>query len=392
MSSDVEYMQRAIRLAKKGIYTTEPNPNVGCVIVKNGEIVGEGWHRLAGKAHAEINALKQAGEKAKDTTVYVTLEPCSHTGKTPPCANALIDAGVKKVIVAMADPNPLVAGSGLKKLQDAGIETGLGLLEAQARELNPGFIKRMDAGRPFVRVKLAMSLDGRTAMASGESQWISSEASRNDVQRLRAQSSAILTGIDTVLADDPSMNVRLTLQQLNMFASQGVDAGQAAVDKSADDQNMAWVRQPKRIVLDSQFKMPATAKIYSQEGLSAGGECIVYTLRKVDNRDAYPFRIETIAAQDGRIDLHALMTDLAKKEINLVHVEAGSVLCGALLKNGLVDEIVVYMAPHIMGDGAKGLFHLPGLEEMKDRVALIIKDVRSVGNDIRITARPEYRD
>jgi len=373
-------MQRAIRLARKGLYTTDPNPNVGCVIVKNGEIVGEGWHQRAGLAHAEINALQQAGDYAKDATVYVTLEPCSHTGKTPPCANALVDAGVKKVIAAMADPNPLVAGSGLKKLQDAGIETGQGLLEAQARELNPGFIKRMDAGRPFVRVKLAMSLDGRTAMASGESQWISSEASRNDVQRLRAQSSAVLTGIDTVLADDPSMNVRLTAEQLNIVASQDADVGR----------NVAWVRQPKRIVLDSQFKLPAAANIFSQAGVSSGGECIVYTALNVDNRDAYPFTIETIAAQDGRIDLHALMTDLANKEINLVHVEAGSVLCGALLKNGLVDEIIIYMAPHIMGDNAKGLFHLPGLEQMKDRIALSITDIRAIGKDVRITARPEF--
>jgi diaminohydroxyphosphoribosylaminopyrimidine deaminase/5-amino-6-(5-phosphoribosylamino)uracil reductase len=385
MSSDIEYMRRAIRLAKRGIFTTDPNPNVGCVIVKHGEIVGEGWHQRAGQAHAEINALKQAGDSAKDATVYVTLEPCSHTGKTPPCANALVEAGVKKVIVAMMDPNPLVAGSGLKKLQDAGIETGVGLLEAQARELNPGFIKRMDTGRPFVRVKLAMSLDGRTAMASGESQWISSQASRNDVQRLRAQSSAILTGIDTVLADDPSMNVRLSAQQLNIVASDGTGIEQAAVDQAA-----AWVRQPKRIVLDSQFKMPAAAKIFSQDGISSGGECIVYSSVNVDSGDEYPFTIEKIATQDGRIDLHVLMTDLAKKEINLVHVEAGSVLCGALLKNGLVDEIIVYMAPHIMGDNAKGLFHLPGLEQMKDRIALTIKDVRSIGNDIRITARPEY--
>jgi diaminohydroxyphosphoribosylaminopyrimidine deaminase/5-amino-6-(5-phosphoribosylamino)uracil reductase len=385
MSSDIEYMQRAIRLARRGSYTTDPNPNVGCVIVKHGEIVGEGWHHRAGQAHAEINALKQAGDMARGATVYVTLEPCSHTGKTPPCANALVDAGVKKVIAAMSDPNPLVAGSGLKKLQDAGIETGVGLLEVQARELNPGFIKRMDAGRPFVRVKLAMSLDGRTAMASGESQWISSEASRNDVQRLRAQSSAVLTGIDTVLADDPSMNVRLTAQQLNIMAPQGSEVEQAAVDK-----HVTLVRQPKRIVLDSQFKMPSQAKIFSQDGVSAGGKCIVYTSVNVDNRDAYPYTIKTIATRDGRIDLHALMTDLAKIEINLVHVEAGSVLCGALLKNGLVDEIIIYMAPHIMGDDAKGLFHLPGLEQMKDRIALTIRDVRFIGDDIRITACPEY--
>ncbi|MCK4833875.1 MAG: bifunctional diaminohydroxyphosphoribosylaminopyrimidine deaminase/5-amino-6-(5-phosphoribosylamino)uracil reductase RibD [Gammaproteobacteria bacterium] len=362
MASNVEYMQRAIRLAEKGRYTTEPNPRVGCVIVKDDEIVGEGWHERAGEAHAEINALAQAGSNAKDASVYVTLEPCSHTGRTPPCADALIEAGVKKVIAAMEDPNPQVSGSGLKMLLDAGIEAEHGLLEAQARALNPGFIKRMESGRPFVRVKLAMSLDGRTAMASGESQWISGEAARNDVQRMRAESSAILTGIDTVLADDPSMNVRLSAQQLDVKS----------------------VRQPKRIVLDSRLRMPAEAKILSVEG-----ECIVYTTVNMDNDKSYPFIIETCGTQDGKINLQAMMQDLAAKEINLVHVEAGSVLCGALLKNDLVDEIIIYMAPHIMGDDAKGLFHLPELEQMKDRVSLTIKDVRSIGNDIRITARPE---
>ena len=365
MISSVEYMQHAIRLAKKGLYTTDPNPSVGCVIVKNDEIVGEGWHQRAGEAHAEINALEQAGDKARDATVFVTLEPCSHTGKTPPCADALVDAGVKKVIVAMKDPNPLVAGSGLKRLHDAGIEAEDGLLEAQARALNPGFIKRMETGRPFVRVKLAMSLDGRTAMASGESQWISGAASRADVQRLRAESSAILTGIDTVLADDPSMNVRETDGQI--FSGSNGE-----------------LRQPVRIVLDSQFRMPADAKI-----ASIAGECVVYTTVNVDNKSRYPFIIETCDTQDGKIDLQFLMKDLANKEINLLHVEAGSVLCGALLKNDLVDEIIIYMAPHIMGNDAKGLFHLPELAHMKDRISLTIKDVRSVGNDIRITAQPE---
>jgi len=363
MSSDVEYMQHAIRLARKGLYTTDPNPCVGCVIVKQGEIVGEGWHQRAGEPHAEANALRQAGDKAKDATVFVTLEPCSHTGKTPPCAEALINAGVKKVIVAMVDPNPLVAGNGLKKLADAHIETQSSLLELQARELNPGFIKRMESVRPFVRVKLAMSLDGRTAMASGESQWISCEASRDDVQRLRAESSAILTGIDTVLFDNPSMNVRLT----------------------ADELGVEQVRQPRRIVLDSQLRMPPDVKIASLDG-----ECIVYTTVNVDKDEQYPFTIETIKAQDGQIDLQALMHDLAEKETNLLHVEAGSVLCGALLKNDLVDEIIIYMAPHIMGDDAKGLFHLPELEQMKDRVSLKINDVRSIGNDIRIIAQPIY--
>lgn len=370
MTSNVEYMQHAIRLAKKGLYTTDPNPAVACVIVKQGEIIGQGWHRRAGEAHAEVHALKQAGEQAKGATVFVTLEPCSHTGRTPPCANALIHCGVKKVFIAMRDPNPLVAGEGIKRLQDAGLEVETGLLERQARELNPGFIKRMETGRPLVRVKLAMSLDGRTAMASGESKWISSEASRNDVQRLRATSSAILTGIETVLADDPSMNVRLSAAELG-------------IDK---------VRQPVRMVLDSQLRMPMGAKIAALEG-----RCIVYTTMKVANTNNYPFIIERCAAlkggerdKIGKIDLQTLMQDLAKKEINLLHVEAGSVLCGALLKDELVDEIVIYMASHIMGDGAKGLFHLPELVQMKDRVSLNIKDVRAIGNDIRITAQAVY--
>ncbi len=367
MISSVEYMQHAIRLAQKGLYTTDPNPAVGCVIVKNDKIIGEGWHRRAGEAHAEVNALNQAGSQAKGATVFVTLEPCSHTGRTPPCANALINAGVKKVVAAMCDPNPLVAGYGLKKLQAAGIEVESGLLALQAGELNPGFIKRMEAGRPFVRVKLAMSLDGRTAMASGESQWISSEASRNDVQRLRAESSAILTGIETVLADDPAMNVRMSAAELKV------------------DQ----VRQPKRIVLDSQLRIPSNAKI-----VSVDGQCIVYTTVYVDNRDSYPCIIERCAAlndvQGGKIDLQSLMRDLAKKEINLLHVEAGSVLCGALLKNDFVDEIIIYMAPHIMGDSAKGLFHLPELNQMKDRISLKIKELRAIGNDIRITALPVF--
>ncbi len=368
MTSNVEYMQHAIRLAHRGLYSTDPNPAVGCVIVKHDKIIGEGWHRCAGEAHAEINALNQAGDQAKGATVFVTLEPCSHTGRTPPCANALINAGVKKVVAAMRDPNPLVAGCGLKQLQDAGIEVESGLLALQAAELNLGFIKRMEAGRPFVRVKLAMSLDGRTAMASGESQWISSEASRNDVQRLRAESSAILTGIETVLADDPSMNVRMS-------------AGELKVDR---------VRQPKRIVLDSLLRMPSDAKIVSLDG-----QCIVYTTVNVDKRDSYPFIIEQCAAlhgvPGGKIDLQVLMQDLAKKEINLLHVEAGSVLSGALLKNELVDEIIIYMAPHIMGDSAKGLFHLPELEQMKDRISLKIKELRSIGNDIRITAQPVFK-
>jgi diaminohydroxyphosphoribosylaminopyrimidine deaminase / 5-amino-6-(5-phosphoribosylamino)uracil reductase len=368
MTSDIAYMQRAIRLARRGRFTTDPNPNVGCVIVKDKQIVGEGWHQRAGQAHAEVNALKQAGSEAKHATAYVTLEPCSHTGKTPPCADALIQAGIKRLVVAMQDPNPLVAGDGLKRCAAAGIDVESGVLEAEARRINPGFIKRMETGRPFVRVKLAMSLDGRTAMASGESQWITGEAARNDVQRLRAESSAILTGIGTVLADDPSMNVRLAPEML----SHGM-----ALDQ---------VRQPRRIVLDSRLQLPFTAKICQLDG-----ECIVYTLKSVDKNSAKPCKIKRASEKDGRIDLQALMSELAKMEVNLVHVEAGSVLCGALLKDDLVDEIIIYMAPHLMGDQARGLFHLPWISEMQQRISLDVKEIRKVGDDIKLTAVPQRR-
>lgn len=361
MMLNTELMQRALTLADKGRYTTQPNPRVGCVIVKQGHVIGEGWHHYAGQAHAEVLALQQAGKNARDAQVYVTLEPCSHTGRTPPCAEALIKAGVKKVFIAMSDPNPQVAGRGIRMLQGAGIKTELGLLEQQARALNPGFIKRMESGRPFVRIKLAMSLDGRTAMASGESKWISGEHSRSDVQRLRAESCAILTGIGTVLADNPSMDVRLSAQQL------GVET----------------VRQPQRIVLDSQFRIPAFAKI-----TKPADSCTVYTSIVVENSEQYPFKINTIDSSASGVDLTALLEDLADNEINLLHVEAGSILSGALLQQGLVDEIIVYIAPHIMGDNAKGLFHLPGLEQMCDRISLQVKDIRAIGNDLRVTLLP----
>jgi len=238
-------MQRALVLAKRGLYTTDPNPRVGCVLVNKGEIVGEGWHQTAGEPHAEILALRQAADKAKGSTVYVTLEPCNHTGKTPPCTDTLIQAGVTKVIAAMVDPNPLVAGKGLKKLRDNGIDAESGLLEEQARAVFPGFIKRMETGLPYVRVKMAMSLDGRTAMASGESQWITGEAARRDVQYLRARSSVVLTGIGTVLSDDPAMNVRLSAKEL------GLDGD---------------VRQPVRVVLDSQLRFPSDSNLCKQKG------------------------------------------------------------------------------------------------------------------------------
>ena len=357
---DTEYMQRALRLAERGLYTTEPNPRVGCVIVRNGSIVGEGWHQRAGEAHAEILALAQAADAAAGSTVYVTLEPCSHHGRTPPCADALIGAGVARVVVAMQDPNPAVAGSGLQRLQRQGINVETGLLEQGARAINPGFIKRMEQGRPYIRVKLAMSLDGRTAMASGESQWISGEAARADVQRLRARSSVILTGIETVLHDDPSLNVRLTAEQLGI---------------SGD------VRQPRRVVLDSQLRFPTSANM-----LAVAGRTTVLTTRQgeIDAR-CDVVRLDEV---DGHLDLDSVMNWLAECQANEVHVEAGASLCGALLQHRLVDEIVVYMAPHIMGSGARGLFDLPGLDRMADRIRLDISDVRRIGMDLRITAVP----
>lgn len=359
---DHQFMQRALRLAQKGLYSTDPNPRVGCVLVKNEKIVGEGWHQKAGEPHAEVLALRAAGEHARGATAYVTLEPCSHTGKTPPCADALVNAGVARVIAAMQDPNPQVAGQGLKRLQENGIEVESGLMEAQARVLNPGFIKRMETGLPYVRVKLAMSLDGRTAMASGESQWITGAAARRDVQLLRARSSAVLTGIETVLADDPSMNVRLAVEEL-------------AVDE---------IRQPLRVVLDSALRFPSSAKI-----AEVAGDVLVMTT-STKAIDAVGCQIVQVAEKDGHVDLKAALQYLAEREINEVHVEAGAVLSGAFLQQQLVDEIVVYMAPHIMGDEARGLFALPGLSKMKDRISLDIQDVRMLGKDLRITAKPEY--
>ena len=363
--TDHSFMARAIQLAQKGLYTTNPNPRVGCVIVNKGEIVGEGWHQKAGEAHAEIHALNSAGVLAKDATAYVTLEPCSHHGRTPPCAEALIKAGVMRVVVAMQDPNPLVAGKGLQMLRDAGISVDCNVLEAQAKELNPGFIKRMSKGLPYVRVKLAMSLDGRTAMASGESKWITGAPARLDVQRLRARSSAILTGSGTVLADDPSMNLRLSAADLGIEYEP---------------------EQPMRVVVDNHLSCPQNAKLFS-----LAGSTLVLTAMDAEhwpvNDSAQVERVQ-IEAHNQRIDLSEAMRFLATREINEVHVEAGSRLCGALLSAGLVDEMIIYMAPHIMGDAAKGLFHLPELSEMKQKLSLEIKDIRAVGKDWRITVVP----
>lgn len=359
-------MARALELARRGRYTTHPNPRVGCVVVYEGEIVGEGYHRRAGEPHAEVLALREAGDRAQGAAVYVTLEPCSHFGRTPPCADALVEAGVARVVAAMTDPNPKVAGAGLARLAAAGIETQTGVLESEALALNAGFVSRMTRGRPWVRVKLAMSLDGRTAMASGESQWITGEAARADVQRQRAASDAILTAIGTVLGDRPSLNVRL-------------DSAALGIEEA--------VRQPLRVILDPALQTPVDLPMLGLEG-----ETLVLTADdRVSHHAALVAAGAEVVAVPGdacRLDLHAVMAELAVREINEVHVEAGAVLGGALMSEGLVDELVVYMAPCLMGGDARGLFHLPGLERMADRINLEITDVRAVGRDWRITARP----
>ncbi|MGR9085521.1 MAG: bifunctional diaminohydroxyphosphoribosylaminopyrimidine deaminase/5-amino-6-(5-phosphoribosylamino)uracil reductase RibD [Gammaproteobacteria bacterium] len=352
---DALYMARAIQLAQKGLYTTDPNPRVGCVIVRDGHVLGEGWHFKAGQDHAEIAALKNT-ENARGATVYVSLEPCSHHGRTPPCAHQLIDAGVRRVVAAMKDPNPLVAGRGLELLESAGIEVDCGVLQTEAESLNLGFIKRMKDNRPWVRSKIATSLDGRSALASGESKWITSAEARNDAHHLRAASSAILTGVDTVLADDPLLTARI----------------------------QGEVVQPVRVILDTHLRTPAHAQIGRLPGRS-----ILLTSSEDQHRSKQlqksGFEVFRLAQRNGRIDLHEAMNFLAGLEVNEVLVEAGPVLNGTLLSEGLVDEWIVYMAPCILGDRGRGLFTIPGLEAMADKIMLKFLDVRPVGTDLKLT-------
>lgn len=364
-AADHAYMARALQLAERGLYTTAPNPRVGCVIVKDGTVVGEGWHAVAGGPHAEVHALAQAGEKARGATVYVTLEPCSHHGRTPPCAEALIAAGVDRVVAAMEDPNPLVAGKGLQRLREQGIPVASGLLQAQAQRLNPGFIRRMREDRPYVRCKLAMSLDGRTAMASGESKWITGAAAREDVQRLRARSCAIVTGVGTVLADDPNLTVRFPLPGGHQ-------------------------RQPLRVVLDPRLSMPVTSRLLGQPG----GVIVVTACNEAGPRQMLEQAgAEVVHLPHGldHVDLEATLRLLAARQVNEVLVETGATLSGAMLQADLIDELVIYMAPLLMGDAARGLFHLPGMERMDQRIALNITDLRAVGQDWRITAKVETK-
>jgi diaminohydroxyphosphoribosylaminopyrimidine deaminase/5-amino-6-(5-phosphoribosylamino)uracil reductase len=372
-AADHEFMARALRLAERGLYTTDPNPRVGCVLVRDGQVVGEGWHRRAGEPHAERIALAAAGEAARGATAYVSLEPCSHHGRTPPCSEGLIAAGVARVVAAMRDPNPQVAGEGMGGLQEAGVATQTGLLEAAAEDLNPGFLKRMREGRPYVRCKLGMSLDGRTAMAGGESQWITGEAARRDVQRLRARSSAILTGIGTVLADDPSMNVRLSAAELS-----GVES---------DD----YLRQPMRVILDARLRTPPRARLLSLPGqvlVVCGEGASAETEAELRSVGADVLRLPQLG---GRIDLHALLRALAQKGVNELLIESGATLAGNALQAGLVDELVVYVAPNLMGDAARGLVRMPGLEHLSERVKLEYRDVRRTGSDLRLTLTPRIQ-
>jgi diaminohydroxyphosphoribosylaminopyrimidine deaminase/5-amino-6-(5-phosphoribosylamino)uracil reductase len=369
-TADYTYMARALQLAERGLYTTDPNPRVGCVVVRDGEIVGEGWHCRAGEAHAEVYALRQAGERAHGANVYLTLEPCCHHGRTPPCSDALIAAGVKRVVAAMEDPNPRVSGQGLTQLRQAGIAVETGVLQRESERLNPGFLRRMHSGRPWVRCKMAMSLDGRTALANGASRWISGEAARDDVQHWRARSSAVMTGVGTVLADDPALTVRLGP---SLWAEQGC---------------MGEIRQPLRVVMDSHLRMPARARILNEPGrtLIFTAEADREAARALSAAGATVENVPSAPGGNG-VDLEAALRYLGRTGVNEVWVEAGATLSGALLQQGLIDELIIYMAPLLMGNMARGLFHLESLACLGDCIALDINDVRAVGNDWRITAR-----
>ncbi|WP_122983295.1 bifunctional diaminohydroxyphosphoribosylaminopyrimidine deaminase/5-amino-6-(5-phosphoribosylamino)uracil reductase RibD [Halomonas caseinilytica] len=368
------WMARALRLARHGLYTTAPNPRVGCVLVKEGRVIGEGWHERAGEPHAEIHALRNAGEAARGATAYVSLEPCSHQGLTGPCAEALVEAGVAKVVVAMRDPNPLVAGRGIERLRRAGVEVEEGVLENEARALNPGFIARMARGRPFVRMKMAMSLDGRTAMRSGESQWITGPCARREVQRLRARSSVIMTGVESVIFDNSRLTVRA--EQLEL-----------------DNAEAIATRQPLRVVVDSRLRLPLAAAC-----LREPGRTLVATVEDSDGE--HRERLEQAGAEivvlpaeeGGRVDLTALLSHLATHEsANEVLLETGATLAGAMLDAGLVDEMQLFVAPTLLGGEARPLFELPGLTRMDEQRPLEIHDIRAVGDDWRIIASPRQR-
>ncbi|ADG16367.1 bifunctional diaminohydroxyphosphoribosylaminopyrimidine deaminase/5-amino-6-(5-phosphoribosylamino)uracil reductase RibD [Paraburkholderia atlantica] len=361
--TDFVHMERALALAKRGMYTTDPNPRVGCVLVRNGEVIGEGYTQPAGQDHAEIRALKDARSRGHDlrgATAYVTLEPCSHFGRTPPCANALIEAQIGRVIAAMEDPNPQVSGRGLAMLREAGIEVRCGLLANEARELNIGFVSRMTRGRPWVRMKVAASLDGRTGLPSGESQWITSAAARADGHAWRARASAILTGIGTVREDNPRMTVR-------------------AVDTP---------RQPHRVLIDSQLDVPLDAQIL------AGAPTLIFCgeldARLEERAVALRERgaeIVPLPNAFGKVDLPRMLSVLGERNVNELHVEAGYKLNGSLLREGCVDELLVYLAPSLLGMDSMSMFNLDSPDLLEDRVKLNFHMVERIGDDLRILAR-----
>lgn len=368
VANDQQFMARALELARKGLYSTHPNPRVGCVIVRDGQIVGEGWHVRAGEPHAEVHALRQAGARAQGATAYVTLEPCSHHGRTPPCADALVAAGVARVVAAMQDPSPQVSGKGLLRLMHAGIAVQGGVLEAEARALNAGFIKRMEQGLPFVRVKLAMSLDGRTAMASGESQWITGPEARSAVQRLRARASVILTGADTVLTDQ----ARLTVRPDEL----GLGAEQAA---------LAVSRPPLRVLVDGRLRVPLSAPFY-QAGPALVATCAAAAARDRFLEDGH--ELLAVPGSNGHVDLRKLLMELASRGANEVLVEAGPRLAGAFARAGLVDEYQLFVAPKFLGSSARPLLDWP-LARMAEAQELEIREIRAVGSDWRIIAVPK---
>lgn len=369
-ANDAVWMARALQLAAKGLMTTGVNPRVGCVLVKDDRLIGEGWHERAGEGHAEVMALRDAerhGNAARGATAYVTLEPCAHHGKTPPCAEALIKAGVSRVVAAMEDPNPLVAGQGFALLQQAGIEVAAPLMAAEAEALNIGFLKRMRQGKPWVRLKMAGSLDGRSALVNGQSQWITGPEARADGHRFRARAQAIITGVGTLIEDDPLLTVRDV---------------EAPLGQSGQPVPLA---SPLRVVVDSHLRMPPTARILQ-------GGCLVATASsdaaKIEALRAAGAEVICLPDTNGRVDLAALLDHLAKRGVNEVHVEAGPTLSGAFLKSGLVDELLVYIAPTVLGGDARGWFDDLNLTSLDHKTEWQFRDVRMVGADLRVIVRP----
>lgn len=357
------WMAEALRQARKGFYSAHPNPRVGCVIVRDDSMLGAGWHEFTGGPHAEVNAIAAAGDSA-GADFYVTLEPCSHHGRTPPCVDAVIAAEPARVIVAMQDPNPEISGRGLERLRNSGIEVVVGVLEAEARDLNPGFVKRMERRLPFVSIKMALSLDGRSALANGVSKWITGEPARRDVQFLRARSSAILSTAQTVLADNPSLNLRLSNRELEQARE---------------------LRHPVRVLVDSKLRLSGKEKLFSTQGEIWVYTCSADAVSKASLIDRGAQVIEIDADNTGRVSLSAMLQDMARRGINEVHTECGAGLAGALIERQLADQIVLYQAPYLLGDQARGGFELGELTTMEQRITCRIYDIRQLGKDLRLT-------